>query len=383
MLLVIAFKRCLDTRNQFLGGEETIRVDYPPLSRDPSWLLWTEPGMVDWKRTHGDLHSLPPGLDLQIMPPNPLKYLSANMPRGVVAHEQQRLLAKLLKLAANPLQELGGSTAHWTAIHKTQPHFFFWPRIQLRQLNQDSIPGQSPGIGGTSPHRLLDKAQRSPLHGPGRQARSGQSAPPGLILEANHPIEVACHRSNHSVAGLFPWGCSRSGLVIHIVARFHCTPSPGRAARIISSGTRIGVNPLSKLTFSASYSVHELVGMPKGLGLWCSTVRSLSAPWVSKAAWIAGRTDERLCKDFRPCLTKARIALSAFWSEQPNWWAIWRAFCPRPLTIRMWRRNTRMSDECKPISNCWRSVSLNGRMKIGPFMLPVTHNLKGPCLVIR
>src|SRR5262249_27327240 len=134
----------------------------------------------------------------------------------------------------------------------------------------------------------FDQAQRSVVLRPGVQGRTRQPTPPGLVLEAQHPVRGVSAQADQAVARAFFHAYAGSGLVIQCLARFQPTPSRLSAWRMASPLTWRELIPWAKLTWAASSKVHRLVGWPNSRGLRCRSARNCSicsGPKTRRVRW--------------------------------------------------------------------------------------------------
>jgi hypothetical protein len=102
------------------------------------------------------------------------------------------------------------------------------------------------------------------------------TVPPGstraLVQVAHGPaVGIVVGQPDQPVAPAFFRAYPGSGLVIQRLARRQFTPVRAKeVARMVSPLTRFSVNPSSKLACAANSKAHELVCLPKFLGLWWS-----------------------------------------------------------------------------------------------------------------
>ena len=283
MLFVLTSKGMADPSGQLIRGEETIGLSDAPFTVDPHRLNGVEPRTLDRKIARHDSYTSASRSYLSVAPLNPVTYLVAYMPAGVVPHQKQSLLTKRLKFCASPFQKGCGHATDWLAIHKAQPHFLPNLSFGCDPTHQQSVACQRLGVTVIFGDRLLNQTQRTFGISPGVQAGSCQAAPPDFVLKTQSPLRVSCGQSNQPVPVSFFLAYSGSGLVIHCLALRQRIPSRAKVARIVSPLTRWAVNPCSKLTSAAKPNVHRLVGLSKLLGLWCRRARNCSALSPSKA----------------------------------------------------------------------------------------------------
>jgi hypothetical protein len=112
---------------------------------------------------------------------------------------------------------------------------------------------------------------------------------------------------------------SRSGWVIHCLARRQLTPKRWSAWWMVSPLTCRGLRPMTQLTWAARSSVHRLVGWPNSRGPRRDSAHNCSARSPANArggGWWGG--EEPCWRAARPWALKACSASSIVWSSQPT-----------------------------------------------------------------
>jgi len=363
MLFVSAAKACTNALGQLVRRQQTSCFSNLAFAMEPVRFNGVKPRTLGRQATAHNAHAFTRLLDLGIVSAQPLTYLATGMPRGVIPDQQQGLLASNLQVSATPGQKLGGQAANGPAIHEAQPDFL---RGLAQARQQQPITGQGFGVAISFRHALFYLSQRPPFLTPGMHAGAGQTTPPGLIFEAQHPFGVNARQVNQTVPSPFFWAYAGSGLVIHALARCQRIPRRSRACRIVSTQTCRDVMPSAKATPANSDRVQALVGWPKSRGLRCTKSRSFSLACASTTAWMRWGRDDLRRKQSKPRAWKSAMTLRTVWSLQPTTSAIWLARWPRALASRIWhRRRTNVSDERNPASNWARSAFSSERTKIG------------------
>src|SRR5450759_1047375 len=273
MFVVLGTEMGTDSISQLLGSEKPGGLHHLALAVGPPRLDWIQPGALDRQVTRDDPNPFAFLLHLAVVASNPAAHFLADMPRSVVPRHQERLLAKPGQPIYGPFQEPYRHRADRPTVDESQPDHLFDRPVGVYQSDQEAIGREGFRVGIVFGDRLLDQAQRLLRLGPGGEGRLGHSAPPGLVLEAQHPFWMHRRQSLQSVASTFFRAYSGSGLVIHCLARRQRMPSRASVARIVSPVTRAAVMPWSKLISAASGKVHRLVGLPKFRGLWCKSAR--------------------------------------------------------------------------------------------------------------
>src|ERR671930_468181 len=271
-----------DPIRQLLSTEQPVRFDHRPFPMDPFGLNRVEPRAFTRQPTCDNAHATPLLFDLAVMRPQPLPHSLALMPRSIVPHQQQGTLAQAIQAVTAPGQKLGREGTDGLSRGKPQPELF-WSRGGGPQ--QQSIAGQSLGVGIIFGRGVFRQAPRLPLRRPGMQGGLRQATPPDLITKAKHPRGMGGCQVDQAVPLFFFRAYAGSGLVIQRLARRQLTPSRRSASRIASPLTCRGRSPAAYATWAARGKVQRLVGWPKVRGLWCSRSRNRSRRVVSNTAW--------------------------------------------------------------------------------------------------
>src|SRR5215210_647235 len=261
MLVVRTSKHRTDSLGPLISTEQTVGFDHFSLAMNPLGLHRIEPRALLGQQATDDPHPFLLALfQSSVAPTDPAANLAAYVPACVVPDQHQNLLAQSLKLLAAPLQKERGYSAHRAAVHKAQPRLFELGHIQ-------SVAGDGLRIGIIFFDRLLYKTQRLASFAKAVQVRLPHSAPPALVLEADHPIHLILHQVHQSVAPPFFLSYKGSGEVIQCLALCQRTPIRESVARTVSPLMRSFVSPSSKLTSAAISIVHRLLSLPNSLGL--------------------------------------------------------------------------------------------------------------------
>src|SRR5579859_396753 len=378
MRFVFTSKIATHPLGHFLARQEPRWFDDRPFTMDPLRLNRVQPRALRRQEARDDAHPLAFLLDLPVVLANPAPHRPAEVPGGVIPHQQPDRDVLLFQLPTAPLQELGGHPAHRTTRDEAQPDLL-WLGFSAQE---QAVTGQRFGIRISGCDRLLDQVQGLVWLAPGMQGGLGESTPPGLILVAQRPVRVCLGQADQAVALAFFRRYPGSGLVIQRLARFHWMPKRSKVWRIVSPLTSRSVKPCWKLTAAAKSSVHRLVFKPKVRGLWCSRARRRSAASGVKVGYVVWGMGEPCCKASRPRSLKACRASSTVWSSQPSCWAMWGARSPRALAKSIWlRRITKASLERRPRSRAWHSSSVSGRIKMGRFIVCIVPHSRLPHMI--
>src|ERR687898_787225 len=150
----------------------------------PFGLHSVEPRALLGQQTADDPHPLLLALfQSPVALADPPSDLPAYVPTCVVPDQHQHLLADGCQLLAAPLQKARGYTAHRTTVHKAQPRIFELGYVQ-------SVAGDGLRVGVVLLDRLLYKTKRLAFLAKAVQVRLPHSAPPALVLKADHPIDL-------------------------------------------------------------------------------------------------------------------------------------------------------------------------------------------------
>src|SRR5215203_3053958 len=196
MLVVRTSKRRADSLGQLIGTEQAIGFDHFSLAMNPLGLHRIEPRALLGQQTTDDPHPLYLALfQSPVALTDPAANLAAYVPACVVPDQHQHLLAYGGQLLAAPLQKARGYSAQRTTVHKAQPRLF-----ELGHIQPVAGDGLRSFAGIIFFDRLLYKTQRLASFAKAVQIRLPHSAPPALLLKADHPIELILGQVHQSVA---------------------------------------------------------------------------------------------------------------------------------------------------------------------------------------
>src|ERR671919_3027105 len=139
MLFISTAKVITDPLGQFPATEQPVGLHHFAFGMGPAGFDGIEPGTLGGQGTGQNPYPLASALDSAVVVLNPALYFLANVPGGVVPHQEPRLLAQRLQLATNPHQESDSHPTDGTTLHKTQPPF-------LLQRFLAGLPGQQKPI---------------------------------------------------------------------------------------------------------------------------------------------------------------------------------------------------------------------------------------------
>src|SRR5918994_5504122 len=264
MLVVRTSKRQADSLGQLVGAQKPVGFDHLALAINPLGLHRIEPRALLGQHTTDDPY---PSYDLAlfqspVVRSDPPSDLAAYVPACVVPDQHQHLLAHGRQLLATPLQKARGHGAQRTIVHEPEPTAFEFGHVE--PVARDGLRSFA---GIVLRDRLLHEAQGLAGLAEAAQVRLPHSAPPALVLEADHPIGLVLRQAHQSVAPPFFLSYKGSGDVIQCLALCQRTPIRARVALTVSPLTGSLVSPSSKLTCAAIASVHRLLGLPNSLGL--------------------------------------------------------------------------------------------------------------------
>ncbi len=248
MLNILAREVGADTPDEFCFAQEPIRFGDCPLGVDPLWLDSIQPWALDRQLAEQDSHATLT-LGLPVMGANPRADFLADVPTGVVPHQQQRLLAVGLQQRADPSEEGGRHRAHGTTVNEANQHL-------LRVSSKDPVTGDGLRVCVLFRKGHLSQSNRLVI-GPRMQIGLRQTRPPDFIGEAQYSFRMGRCQADQPVALLFFNAYRGSGLVIHYLAHFHATPIRLKARRIDSLLKAREVMPCSKQTSASRRSVHR------------------------------------------------------------------------------------------------------------------------------
>src|SRR3954465_13001817 len=142
---------------QLVGAEQAPRLHHPALAVHPLGLYRIEPRTLRRQKAADDPYPLLLTLpDLAVVPTYPLLYLLTPVPRGVVPHQDQHLLARREEFLRAPLKEARRYAAHGAAVHEAQPGL-----LELRQIKP--VAGDGLRVGLVLGDQALLRAQRLAL----------------------------------------------------------------------------------------------------------------------------------------------------------------------------------------------------------------------------
>src|SRR5919112_353476 len=181
-----------------MSAKQTIGLRDTALAMHPLGLYRVQPWALLRQVATYDPHALLLGalLHLPVVLVYPPPDLLTNMPAGVVPHQHQHLLAHRRQFLRAPRKELGSYPAYGPSVHKAQPRL-------LKLRDEQPVAGDGLRLGIVFGYRLLDQARWPPIPAPGVQRGEGQATPPGLVLEAHHPLGVDLREANQPVAPPF------------------------------------------------------------------------------------------------------------------------------------------------------------------------------------
>ena len=174
-------------RPQFDGAQYPIGRHHAPLAMYPFGFDGIEPRALDRQVADYDAHSVLGLLDGAVVLADPGSYGAADVPGGIVPHQQQGRLAQGGDLLTAPGQEQRRQRADGLALSEAQPDL-------LRALGlscQQAITGQRLGVGVIVSDRQFLQPQRCIGLRPAMTVGLRGSAPPRLVLEAQHPVGVS------------------------------------------------------------------------------------------------------------------------------------------------------------------------------------------------
>src|SRR3954469_4427625 len=212
-----------------MSAEQTIGLRDTALAVHPLGLYRVQPRALGRQIAAYDPHApLAALLHFPVVLTYPLPDLLANVPAGVVPHQHQHLLAHRRQFLRAPRKELGSYPAYGASVHEAQPRL-------LKLRHEQPVAGDGLRLGVIFGERLLDQARWPPIPAPGVQRGESQATPPGLVLEAHHPLGIDLREANQPVAAPFFLSYSGSGEVIQRLARSQRTPMRSRVARSFSA----------------------------------------------------------------------------------------------------------------------------------------------------
>jgi len=185
---------------QFGGGEQAVGLEHLALAMQPFGLDRIEPRALDRQVTDEQADTVTRALDLPVVRPDPGTDDLGVVPGGVVPDQQDGALALSRSLGGAPVQEVDRHGAHGAAVDETQPERLAASPVGIPGAGQEAITGQGFGVGVIARDRLLDQSEAVVVVLPGVQGRTGQSAPPDLVLEAEQPVRMGLGQPDQTVA---------------------------------------------------------------------------------------------------------------------------------------------------------------------------------------
>jgi len=217
---VARYETRTDPFRDLVRCQQSCRFDDPSLAVHPLRLDRIEPRTLARQEADDDPHPCLPALDCPVVLPDPSPHLLAQMPTGVVPHEQQRPLPLYCQPVAAPIEELRCHRAHRATVHEAQQHPFIALSQPVPTPHQQSVAGQCLRVGIAAHHHLLDQAQRGVLLRPTRQVWPRHPAPPDLVREAEGPVGMAHRQADQAI----PPPCIFS--MWHTATRWRGRPQP-------------------------------------------------------------------------------------------------------------------------------------------------------------
>src|SRR5215207_5574000 len=194
MLVVRTIEGSTHSSGQLVSCEQSIGLYNLALAMNPLGLHRIEPRALYGQQTSDDPHPFLLALfQSPIVRSDPPSDLPAYVPACVVPDQHPHSLAQSLKLLAAPRKKARGYTAHRSTVHKPKPTMFELGHVQ--PVARDGLR-----VGIIFFDRLLYKTQRLASFAKAVQIRLPHSAPPALLLKADHPIELILGQVHQSVA---------------------------------------------------------------------------------------------------------------------------------------------------------------------------------------
>lgn len=193
MLNILAREVGADTPHEFCFAQEPIWFGDCPLGVDPLWLDSIQPRALDRQLADQDSHATLT-LGLPVMGANPRADFLADVPTGVVLHQQHCLLAVGLQQRADPSEEGGRHMAHGTTVNEANQH--------LRVSSKDPVTGEGLRVCVLFREGHLSQSNRL-VFGPRMQLGLRQTRPPDFIGEAQYPFRMGRCQADQPVALLF------------------------------------------------------------------------------------------------------------------------------------------------------------------------------------
>ena len=192
-----------------------------------------QPGTLAGQGAHHEATAAIP-LDTPLVRLAPRPHGMADVPRGLVPHQQPRRFAFHRHPVRPPRQTLCRHRTDRTTVDKAEAHALCVSASQ--PITRDRF-----GRWVVAVRRVLDHAEWLG-RGPGMAVGLGQAAPPHRLLQPPHPVRMPQCQGHQAIAPLFLRAYCGSGLVIQCVARCQLVASRWRARRRLSSlSTRSGM----------------------------------------------------------------------------------------------------------------------------------------------
>jgi hypothetical protein len=346
--------------DQFFSSELSLRFYNCSLAVHPMWFYRIQPRTLD-RQSQGE-YSHPAFLfRFLVVLLDPDSYFLALMPSSIVPDKRQHLLAFSSQILADYLKEISCHLAHGPSIYKSQHQL-------VSVASEQPVTAQCLRVQISLALFDLMKLQ-PPCVSPGMELRLMKPAPPRLIFITQNPITVRSRKPFQPFKLLFFKAYCGSGLVIHLLARFHLIPRREIALRIISRLTGLPLIPCSDMTSAANSKVQREVGLPNWRGEECSNARNFSHLAESRTGLtVFGRRDFS-SREAKALVWKSRITLRQVCVAHTRERAILDTRSPRELASSIWQRRTvNALRERKPASICFRSSVVKDRTNIGGFM---------------
>ncbi len=366
---------------KLFSRKQAIAFDDSALGVDPLWLDGIEPGAFCGQKARQNPNAFALLLDRAVVLANPGTYHLAHMEGGIIPDQQPSRLPLGLQSRATPLQKLGGDLTHGTTRDKAKRHLTAHRLINPSLLPQHPITREGFGVRIVFLPGLFYKADRMLAVLPGVQAGQRKAAPPHFVQKADGPAWLLARPGDQAVASVFfTWYC-RSGLVIQCLARFQLIPNRLRVWRMVSSLTWLTVQPCLTHALATNESVQRPVSKPQSRGGRCSSALKASASTPESAVRKCWGRLEPACRASGPFWLKAWCHGRTVCSSQLRARAMLGTRSPRAEAKRIWlRRNTKASEERKPVSIRCCSSSVNGRTKMGCLMSESIPHSRSPVL---
>src|SRR5687767_673967 len=129
MLLVSTAEYPADSIGEFVGTEQPLGLRDLAFAVNPLRLYRIEPRALGRQQTGHYPHSAAAVFDLAVVGSDPVTYLVAFMPAGVVPDQKQGLFAGRGEFVAAVSEELRGYGAHRATVHEPYPGLFEFGQI--------------------------------------------------------------------------------------------------------------------------------------------------------------------------------------------------------------------------------------------------------------